>query len=336
MKYSMIRLFSRVFLAISIAAFLAVSFSPSPHASAADDKSDGESRHGVRHWPSRPYAPPPPERETRPQYSIDAGTIARVSVLIDGDRAPIYRYQGVYYVEGREGAKYSLLLNNRTGGRIKAVCAVDGLDIIDGRTASASYDRAGYVISPYSSSNVRGWRVSDSEVATFRFAPVSESYAMKTDRPSGIGTMSFAFFRERVYDDIIESQYYDHRKLEGSTGSPFDSAGYPHAAGRAGRPAASPSAPNASESKERSDSYRPGSPSPSIGTEFGESRYSGVRRTDFAERTGWPEEIVSLRYATHDDLARMGVFYDDYVIQKTYPVDDRRNPEYCRPPDDRK
>jgi len=323
MQSSSIRRFfspaKRIFPALFI---MAVTLSCS-FAAYADEKSGNSGRsENTRYWHAHPYVTtPPPVNHVSPVYSIDAGSLARISIMVEGERAPIYYHRGTYYAQGREGAKYSLLIVNRYGGRIKAVCSVDGLDIIDGRSAN-SFDRSGYVIGSYSSANIRGWRISDGEVATFRFGPISESYAMKMDRPSDIGIMKFGFFRERVYDDYIAYPSYDGRKFveerrmnQGSSARPAHS-------------------PNASESKERSDSTF--SAAPSIGTEFGENRRSSVRRTEFVENTRDPEEIVSLRYATYDDLVRMGVFGGDYEINRrdVEQREKRGSDYYCPPPTD--
>lgn len=266
------------------------------------------------------------------KYYIDAGSTARISILINGRRARIYRKHGEYFIEGREGSNYSLLVVNRTGGRIKTVSSVDGLDVIDG-SARSGYDRTGYIINGYGHANIRGWRLSDSEVASFCFGPISESYAMKMDKPSNIGVINFAFFREKeryaeppVYIDRGMSEY-EKRESSSSAGK----SGAPSAALNEGR-------------GERKVSYDDGySPSPknristqSIGTEFGENRYSSVMKVDFEERTSYPEQVVNINYASYEDLVRRGVLNDDddLVIINDEPVIYKENPQYSTPPSD--
>ncbi len=265
------------------------------------------------------------------KYYIDAGSTARISVLIDGQRTRIYRKNGEYFIEGREGSNYSLLIVNRTGGRIKAVSSVDGLDAVDGSSRSG-YDRTGYIINGYGHANIRGWRISDSEVASFCFGPISESYAMKMDKPSNIGVINFAFFREK--ERYAEPPIYIDRGM-----SEYEKRENSSAAGKSGAPAASRNE-GAAERKVSSDMGYSPSPkervsSQSIGTEFGANRYSSVARVDFEERTTYPEQIVNINYASHEDLVRRGVFNDDdIVIIDDQPVIYREYNEYSTPPSD--
>jgi len=53
---------------------------------------------------------------------VDLGLVNRAS----GERIPVYAHRGRLYVPGTPGAKYSLLLTNKTGERVLAVTSVDG------------------------------------------------------------------------------------------------------------------------------------------------------------------------------------------------------------------
>ncbi|HNY12578.1 MAG TPA: hypothetical protein PKK26_13395 [Candidatus Wallbacteria bacterium] len=250
------------------------------------------------------------------KYFIDAGNIARVSILIDGQRTRIYCKNGEYFIEGREGRHYSLLIVSRTDGRIKVVSSVDGLDVVDG-SSRKGYDRMGHIINGYGSANIRGWRISDNEVASFCFGPISESYAMKMDRPSNIGVINFAFFREKeeyveppIYIDRGMSEYEKRENSGGAERKVLSDTGY------------------SSSPKERV-------PSQSIGTEFGESRYSSVKRVDFEERTSYPEHVININYASHEDLVKRGVFGGgDIIIINDEHFIHRDSHQYSTPPSD--
>lgn len=300
-KYSISLLFGLTVLLILSAAL------PSP-------VSADERPYQSKRPPFHDYAVPPYDRS---EYSIDASGIARVTVLVDGERARIYSHRGQYYIEGREGRSYTLLITNLTGRRIKASAAVDGLDVIDGRRAS--YDKPGYIINAYSNANIKGWRISDSEVASFRFGPISESYAMKMDSPSEIGVISFGFFRERrpvVYIDDYDYPLY--RKSD--TG------------GKAKRAAAS------SEWKKKAPAAESEAPAPqSIGTEFGDRRDSRISHTTFDAETSYPQATVRINYATYEDLVRRGVIGGDIImIDESKPPVRKTDDEgvYSRPPED--
>jgi hypothetical protein len=99
------------------------------------------------------------------------------------------------YVVGEEGHRYSILMTNRTGRRFEAVATVDGLDVISGRRGS--YENRGYVLDPWATLEVDGFRQSEDEVAAFRFSKVDESYAAQRGQARNVGVIGVAFFAER-------------------------------------------------------------------------------------------------------------------------------------------
>src|SRR5665213_2897188 len=109
-----------------------------------------------------------------------------------GQPLRVWRHDGRLFVAGRPGARYSLRVTNHTDGRVLVVMSVDGVNILTGETAS--YDQRGYVFDPHESYDVSGWRKSDSEVAAFAFAPLPQSYAARTGRPSEVGVIGMAVF----------------------------------------------------------------------------------------------------------------------------------------------
>ena len=76
-----------------------------------------------------------------------------------GEVLRTWRHEGRLYVAGEPGTRYGLRFSNRTGGRILAVASVDGVNIVTGETAN--YDQRGYVLSPWQTTEVNGWRKSD-------------------------------------------------------------------------------------------------------------------------------------------------------------------------------
>src|SRR5437868_1592504 len=100
---------------------------------------------------------------------VDLSVVDRES----GQVLRIWRHHGRQFVAGRPGARYSLRVTNRTAGRVLVVLSVDGVNILTGETAD--YGQRGYVFSPYESYDLSGWRKSDTEIAAFTFAPLSQS-----------------------------------------------------------------------------------------------------------------------------------------------------------------
>lgn len=254
-------------------------------------------------------------------YYINASNIARVTVLIDGSRAKIYSHSGQYFIEGRMGRNYTLLVTNRVNRRIKVSAAVDGLDVIDGRRAS--YDKPGYIINPYSNANIKGWRISDGEVASFKFGPISESYAMKMDSPSEIGVISFGFFTERRAEVYIEDYNFVKYRNEGG--------GFKAGRAPAAGVAESKKAPADSSSKVMAESVQ------SIGTEFGDRRDSRVSHTTFDAETSYPQAVIKINYASYEDLVRRGIIGGGDIIIQDYNPPVRKYEKdglYSRPPED--
>ena len=62
------------------------------------------------------------------------GSLADVSVLDrdTGERLEIIRHGGEAWVAGRPGARYAIVVRNRTGARVLAVTAVDGVNVVSG------------------------------------------------------------------------------------------------------------------------------------------------------------------------------------------------------------
>jgi hypothetical protein len=99
------------------------------------------------------------------------------------------------YVAGEEGHRYSILIANRTAHRYEAVATVDGLDVISGR--AGSLENRGYLVSPWTTIEVDGFRQSEDAVAAFRFSKVGESYAAQRGRGRNVGVIGVAFFAEQ-------------------------------------------------------------------------------------------------------------------------------------------
>jgi hypothetical protein len=98
-------------------------------------------------------------------------------------------------IVGQEGQRYEIIVRNQTGGRYEAVGSVDGLDVIDG--LPAHFEKRGYVLEPYGTLRIEGWRRSQTEVAAFRFGRVSESYAARTTGDRNVGVIGVVFFAEQ-------------------------------------------------------------------------------------------------------------------------------------------
>ncbi len=118
--------------------------------------------------------------------------------LTDGAGEPLHAVSlnGEAFAVGRIGERYMVGIENGSGERFEAVVSVDGLDVLDGD--DASYHKRGYLVAPYSSTMIEGWRTSYSEVAAFRFSAIEDGYGARTGRARNSGVVGVAFFREQA------------------------------------------------------------------------------------------------------------------------------------------
>jgi hypothetical protein len=103
---------------------------------------------------------------------------------------------GRTYIIGEPGERYEISLRNLTYQPLEVVVSVDGLDVLDGR--SASFAKRGHLIGPRDTVTISGWRTSTSSVAAFRFADAGDSYAaQKHGDTRNVGVIGVAAFKGR-------------------------------------------------------------------------------------------------------------------------------------------
>lgn len=233
-----------------------------------------------------------------------------------GEWLPEYRHRGSDWVPGVPGHRYSVRMTNTTGERVLVVLSVDGVNAISGNTAAAN--QTGYVLGPWQSTEITGWRKSWQDVAQFYFTDLPDSYAARTGRPDNVGVIGVAVFRERPQPQ----PYYEPAPI-GRDDREYDrNDGYRgQAAGRAeskSAPAAPPASRRAAESAASDSAYAGGAPAQSIGTGHGAREWSPVSRTDFVRASRTPAQVLQMRYDDIDNLVAMG------VMPRPYRYDDRR------------
>lgn len=121
-----------------------------------------------------------------PNYEFD--------VLIHGKSTTKYAHEGRYYLEGRPNTEFTLLVRNNTPTRVLTVITVDGLSVMDGK--KGSLDGNGYVVDPFQTLKIPGWRLDDDDVAKFIFAGKGKSYAAKKGNSRNVGVIGCAIFNE--------------------------------------------------------------------------------------------------------------------------------------------
>ncbi|MEO8902173.1 MAG: hypothetical protein ABI488_09850 [Polyangiaceae bacterium] len=117
--------------------------------------------------------------------------------ILDENGGPLRseKIDGRDYVVGSDGQRYTIQIENHTGNRFEAVATVDGLDVIDGK--GGSFAKRGYLVDPWATLEIDGFRRSQAEVAAFRFGAVKDSYAASKGNDRNVGVIGVAFFHER-------------------------------------------------------------------------------------------------------------------------------------------
>jgi hypothetical protein len=208
-----------------------------------------------------------------------------VSIEIDGRAAPLLPARdgsGRWYLEARRGSAYAIRLANRTGTRLGVELRVDGLDVIDGEAPPAGGRGRLYILSPGSSTLVRGWRSSLDAVQRFEFVDEQSSYAARAHKAGArLGWIEARVFRERG------------------------------ARGRVTEPPPRVSSAPPEPSPESADSARPearaeGRARSHPGTGWGERIGDRATLVDF-EAEPAPAESVVVRYEYGDALRALGI-----------------------------
>lgn len=149
-----------------------------------------------------------------PRDGIDiAGGAVRVRFLDGSHRQlPTFDFGSRRFVVGQDGERYTIALENRTEQRFEAVASVDGLDVIDGQPGS--YAKRGYLLGPWQTVEIDGFRRSYDEVAAFRFGSVSSSYAARKGDDRNVGVIGVALFAERGSDAWLGGEAERRRRAD--------------------------------------------------------------------------------------------------------------------------
>jgi hypothetical protein len=212
-----------------------------------------------------------------------AGNLAQIEVIdrTNGAILPVYWYRGERWIAGTPGHRYAIAVRNRSGGRILTVIAVDGVNAVSGETAS--WQQTGYVLDPGRSFDIRGWRKSQERVAAFEFTALDSSYAARTGRPENVGVIGVAVF------------------CEAPRSEPLPLAPAPSSKSSAD------SAANGGAAREREEAASAPRAESRLGTGHGRSETSHVTYTDFERARVAPDEVITIRYDSRDNLLAMGV-----------------------------
>lgn len=229
------------------------------------------------------------------------GRLVDVHVLVSGETTPLYPRAGGdwfsasgarWYFEAVQGRAYAVELHNRTGRRVGVVIAVDGLNVVSGERSFGQRNEPMYVLGPYETTTIRGWRSSLDEVRQFRFVDESRSYAERSDQANGeMGWIRVTTFAEATPAWMPQIRTDSRWRDE----PPATATPRPEADGmRKAAPETDGLAPQA-------QNYP--------GTGWGESKHDPVSRTQFDAARNATDKLT-LRYEYASGLRALGIIPD--------------------------
>ena len=217
-------------------------------------------------------------------------------VLVHGSSVKEYYHRGSTYIEGKEGTNFSLRMRNNTGSRVLFVPTVDGLSILNGK--HGSFGSRGYIVRAYDSLTIDGWRTSDDNIAEFFFSSPIQSYAKKIHKGNNLGVIGCVVCKEKYQPVYFPPAWAGSVGNGSTTGTQNINTTYSMTSASQQMTTAF-SAMNCSNN----------SASASLGTGFGQDKYSPVTSVDFDKEVA-PSEIFNIFYNTRAALQSMGIEFN--------------------------
>ncbi|MEO8508880.1 MAG: hypothetical protein ABI593_14730 [Betaproteobacteria bacterium] len=276
------------------------------------------------------HAQPQPRSYTPPYVKSN---LVQVDVYDRFDRTalPVFAKDGRHYIVGVPGHEYAVRIRNCTGARILVVTSVDGVNVVSGDTAAPS--QSGYVLEPWGSVEISGWRKSLERTAAFYFTDLGDSYAARTGRPQNVGVIGVAVFQEKAKRISQREQDLRGRLAEAESGAAEPARKAERADAAPPAPLAAPApaqsaagagmrdqASASADELTRQESKDQARAMSKLGTGHGRNEDSRVSVTQFERATSFPAETVSVQYDRRENLIAMG------VVPQPTPYLARRDP----------
>lgn len=279
-----------------------------------------------------------------PACATDASHRGQLEMSIidreNGQTLTTYRKDGRSYVAGRPASRYAIRLANRSGARLLAVLSVDGINAVSGETAAVG--QTGYVLDPWQSYDIDGWRKSDTAVAAFVFAALGDSYAARTGRPDNVGVIGVAVFMEKPAPHATLPRQGPPTAADGPRSAEETASRHDAAKARSGSgpgsgsllgSAALPATPAArsADSLAEADAAAPSAAArlqrfERLGTAHGQREWSVSRRTTFERLSSAPQDLIEIAYDSHANLVLSGVIPAPIARARPFPIDSGDDP----------
>lgn len=128
-------------------------------------------------------------------------------VQVNGRACKEYTHKGMSFIEARHGTNYTVKIKNDNPYRVMAVLSVDGLDVVTGKPAEET--NTGYIIDAYSSLDVKGYRISDDNSASFIFTSKGKSYVQQAkSNATNAGVIGLRTYKENYTGCLTATPTY--------------------------------------------------------------------------------------------------------------------------------
>jgi hypothetical protein len=254
-----------------------------------------------------------PASAAHPDVTAD-GRIVDVGIRVEGQRAPLFTRPADWnrwYFQAFQGANYSIVLRNNTGRRIAVLLAVDGLNVVNGDRSRLKSNEPMYVLGPWGTAEVAGWRTSLKNIRKFVFVDEERSYAERTGQANGdMGWIRvLAFEEQRAWNGITPELRYDdenrgRRSNEEKSRDSDDVCSRREAPEAQNAPAPRTAEP---EGLDRRAQQFHGSPQSVPGTGWGDKDYDPVRQIEFTPARQATDQLA-FRYEYASGLRALGLF----------------------------
>jgi hypothetical protein len=250
------------------------------------------------------------------------GSLVDVQVLVEGRSAPLYYAPGRWdrrYFQAFRGRHYALRITNRSGRRVGVVISVDGLNVVNGERSSLGRGESMYVLDPWESATIRGWRTSLEQVRQFVFVDEERSYATRTGQANG----DMGWIRVLAFEERRPLARFDAPRIQRPYGDEASGRAEDQSRGRDAREAApeSKALPAPSEARAQAEEMQaphaeksllrgmtPAAPRADAypGTGWGERRHDPVQETWFVAAAA-PSDHLVFRYEYANGLLALGI-----------------------------
>lgn len=239
-----------------------------------------------------------PQAHASQTWSHAQGRLVDVRILENDMPTPLYSRGWGWnpdrrYFEAFEGGHYAVELRNLTGRRIAVVMSVDGLNVLSGQRSCLARTEPMYVLSPWESATIRGWRTSLNDIQQFVFVDEQSSYAARVGKANGdMGWVRVATFEEVSGRDVPEAKDERAQNAPPATAAPEP---------------ARKEATRELQGGARDQLGRQDANESVPGTGWGEHRYDRVERTEFLAADHLTDQLI-FRYEYATGLEALGLF----------------------------